>query len=126
MDVEAVLVAELASLGAVREVATTMPHKVEEHLPFVLLTVLTADEWVKPWNAYGPDLYMVDVDVYAAAEPADAAAAAVVVGLAVREKLRNLQHAGLVTVQSPVLAPRTERNARLHHRGGQFGFVTRA
>lgn len=125
MDVEAVLVAELASLDQVREVATEMPGDVQRHLPFVLLSLLPSEEWVKPWNARGPDLYVVDVDVYAAADPADSGEAAVAVGLAVRNHLRNLGHAGLVTMRSPVLVPRPERNEQLHHRGAQFAFVAR-
>lgn len=119
------LVAELASLGQVRAVATEVPGELEDHLPFVLLTLLPSEEWVKPWNAPGPDLYEVDVDVYAAADPADSGAAAVAVGLVVRNHLRDLQHAGLVTMRSPVLVPRTERNPRLRHRGAQFAFVAR-
>lgn len=126
MDVEAVLVAELASLGQGLEAATEMPRDVEQFLPFVLLSLLPSEEWVKPWNAPGPDLYVVDVDVYAAADPADSGTAAVAVGQAVRSKLRDLQHAGLVTMRSPVLVPRPERNPRLNHRGAQFAFVARA
>lgn len=125
-DVEAHLVAWLRGAPGVAAVGVDMPADVEQHLPFVQVTLMPSTSAVQPWNAIGPDRYMVDIDVYAGQDTGRAATdVAVEVASAVRARLRATDPAVLVPAEVPVLVPRPESNPKLRHRGALVEFLGR-
>lgn len=121
VDLEAVLVAHLASLEGVTAAGVDVPHDLEDKLPFVAVRLLPGQEWSRTWQGPSGHLQMaVDIDLFTAGLDG------IELGSRIRSSLATLPARGVASHRCPPMSRRPEWNERVRCVGAAFEFIVRA